>query len=488
MTRAEQGYGGVVLLSGEAGVGKTRLITELADRVARRGVLVLCGSSSGHDSLLPYGPVIEALEGHLARLSSDERQGLAARYPELVRLLPSLSPGAQFPADLADSGDQSRLFPTIVCLLSELAWKRSLLLVLRDLHSADAATIHLLQYLARLAIQRHWLVIGSYREEDLRPERELRRMLRTMSTTRLCRAIELRCLARQDCDQMITALLPGGTVGEEILEYVYAVSLGNPLFIEELVRAMCERDELVLNAGSWQLVSIPESIPRQVRNLVESSMQHFDDQGQRVLALAATAAPQFTCHDLRSAATSLMPAISENVLLDVLDQALDAHIIAEKDDGYEFRQPLFRAALREQLSHHRRVQFQAALAGSPVDGMLPHGRGLTHDNGHGTSRRMGPPPAPQDVAHAHPHALSQLASIYGDLVDRLDRLHLFAESCQARGKLASALIGAAKYDRALYVLEEASQFYRATGDEDGLARIEALMELARSQRDEFEQS
>jgi DNA-binding SARP family transcriptional activator len=482
MGRAEQGNGGVILMSGEAGVGKTRLIGEFANKVVHRGVLVLWGTSSVHDNVIPYGPFAEALESYVDGLATEERKGLAARYPELVRLLPSLSRDSSLVTGSAgDSFDQTRLFPTIVCFLTELAWKRSLLLVLSDLHIADSSTVQLLQYLSRLAIRRHWLIIGSYREEDIPSGSELWRMLRATSTARLCRIIELRCLARQDCGQLVAALLPEGNPGEVLLEHLYALSLGNPLFIEEMIRTMRERDELTLVDGSWRLSSATLSVPRQVQNLVEDSVAYLDEDVQRVLTLAAVADARFTLRDLRGAAASLTPPIAENVLLDALDKALEARILEECDGCYGFRLPLFRATLREHLSRHRRVQFQSALT-HQVEELVPQ------RNGHGDSNRRGKEQDAGMLSLAEVDSLAQhlgpsrAAAVYGDLVDRLDHLGLSAESSHAREKLASALISTAKYDRAVHVLSEASQFYGAAGDQPGLARTGVLTELARSQR------
>jgi DNA-binding SARP family transcriptional activator len=463
MDRADGGNGGVVLISGEPGAGKTRVVAEFAHRVAQTGVLTLWGFGSVHGDLMPFGPFVEALESYVARLPSEERTGIADRYPELRRLLPSLSHGARVLPESANvTLDRTRLFPAIVCLLSDLAYTRPLLLVLSDIHASDSGTIQLLQYLVHLAIQRRWLVLATYREEDVPPRSELGTMLRSTATARLCRTIELRCLAREDCARLVAALLPEAVADEALLDYVYGLSLGNPLFVQELVGTMRARGELTLENSLWRVSSLPRSVPRQVRNLVEESIGHLESDVQRVLSLAAMAEAKFSLEDLQVGAAALQPPIPNSVLSAALDQALRSRILEEWENHYEFRHPLFRAALHEHVSHHRRLEFKAALANPGANG---HGRGKQ------SVRSL------EDVARrTEDLPPNRVAATYGELSDRLDRLGRSPESAVAREKLADALIRSSKYERAWHVLREAEQLYRGMRDEEGLARVRVLLE------------
>jgi DNA-binding SARP family transcriptional activator/DNA polymerase III delta prime subunit len=470
VARADKGQGSLVLVSGEPGVGKTRLVAELVKRTSEGGKLVLWGTSGGESTLMPYGPFVEALENYVARCPEDERQALAARYPELVRILPSLAQGSQLYSVASSTDfDRTHLFPAIVRLLTDLSWTRRLLLVLTDLHVADSSTVHLLQYLARLAIQRRWLVVGTYSEEDMPFRSELRGMLRSTSSERFCRHIELSCLARQDCDRLVSALLPDGTPNDATYEYLYALSLGNPLFIEELVTRMKKQDELRLEDGLWHKCTSPTHVPARVRSLVQESIERLDQDVQRILALASVIGREFTFDELKMGATALRPPVTDGALLDVLDQALQARILEEREDGYAFRHPLYQATVSEHLSHNRRAQLHAALTSTS----MPKVHVNTQD--HITVVGI----VDQVVDRARQMTPGQAATDYGQLIDRLDEAEHLLESALVREKLASCLIALGKHDRAIHVLKQAEQVYRSEEESEGLARVVAQVDLIR---------
>jgi predicted ATPase len=274
-----------------------------------------------------------------------------------------LPPLADRPGD-----DQLYLVPAIVRLLTDLARTRPVVLVLGDLHDAHRSSLDLAHYLAQLAVRRRWLIVGAFREEEAEARTELREMLEATIRDRLCRRVELKRLDRWDCDQLVRAMLPGGRVDSALLEQVYARSLGNPLFVEELIREMQERSELVLTSGSWHQSSSPSPmVPARVRALVSMNMGRMEGSVRRVLSLAAAAdQTEISLTDLRAGAAALQPPVSDVTLLDVLDRALQSRILEERNEGYAFRHPLVRSALYEDLSKHRRDQLHAALDRSTV--------------------------------------------------------------------------------------------------------------------------
>ena len=308
-----------------------------------------------------------ALEGYAASLPDSEREELAQRYPALVHFVPSLGIRRPLPPLTDRPGDDHLyLVPTVVRLLTDLARTRPVVLVLGDLHASHYSTIHLLPYLALLAAQRRWLLVGSVRGEEVAATTELQQMIDVMTRERLCVHVDLSPLARLDCDQLVRRMLPGGQVSGELLERVYARSLGNPLFAGELVREMLDRFELVLENGSWH-ASFPLSarVPTRVRALVAMRVDPLEESVRRVLALVAAAdAVEISLAVLRAGAAALHPPVSDVTLFDALDRALKVGILEERKDAYAFRHPLVRAALYEDLPKHRRDQFRAALAGA----------------------------------------------------------------------------------------------------------------------------
>lgn len=348
LRRADAGDGGMVLIRGEAGVGKSRLAAEFAAAVRGRGCCVLSAGSDDHTARLAYGPFAVALEGYAASSSAAQRQDLARRYPTLARFVPSLGLAEPRPFGERPVHDQLHLVPAIVGLLTELAQNQTVLLVVGDLHGLHRSSLDLLGYLSALAAERRWLIIGTYREEGLAPGSELECMIDATRRQGLSVEFELGPLSRQDCDRLVRASVPGGHVGEPLLGQVYARSLGNPLYVEELLRE--------LPSGT------PAQVPASVRAHVTSRIGPMKPSARRVLTLvAAGGGREISLAELRAGAAALRPPVSDVALFDALDRALQLRILEERDGFYAFRHPLVRAAVYERLSRHRRDELHAAL-------------------------------------------------------------------------------------------------------------------------------
>src|SRR5215217_3347206 len=156
----------VVLVGGEAGVGKTRLVAELSSRCARDGTRVLVGGCVPvGDGALPYAPIVEALRALLADLgASAVRDLVGPSWPELARLLPAL--GEPDRSGLSDQAAQARLFELLLGLLGRLGEQRPLVLVVEDLHWADRSTRDLLAFLVRNLRRERVLLVVNYRNDE----------------------------------------------------------------------------------------------------------------------------------------------------------------------------------------------------------------------------------------------------------------------------------------------------------------------------------
>jgi DNA-binding SARP family transcriptional activator len=372
LARADGGEGRLILLSGEPGVGKTRLTAELAADARRRGACVLWGGGGAHANHLAYGPFAVALEDYVASLPDAERDELARRYPALAHYVPSLGLRSELTHMVDRPGDDQLYFVgAIVRLLTDLAQARPVVLVLGDLHELNCSSLELLQYLAHLAVQRRWLIIGTFREEGVSARSDLWRMIGATMREGLCLHLEVQNLARQYCDELVRAMLPGGDVDDALLDQVHVWSLGNPLFVEELVRVMRDRAELVLTNGCWYIApSHPACVPTRVRILVAMRMALMEESLRRVLTLAAAAGgTEVSLTALRTGAAALQPPVSDATLFDALDRALEIRILEERQGAYAFRHPLVRSALYEGLSEHRREQLHAALGSSTAEAL-----------------------------------------------------------------------------------------------------------------------
>jgi DNA-binding SARP family transcriptional activator len=363
LSRRDATQPGMIVVSGEAGVGKTRLLEEFANRSREQGAVTLCGGRGAHASQFACGPFAVALEDYAAGRSEAERIELARIYPALTRFVPSLGPGGPFLTAAPDLRDYHLdLIPSLVQFFTDLARAKPVLLVLGDLQEADDIGLDLIRYLAHLAIRVPLLLVGALRDPDLEADARLRPMIEAMTRERLWLRIELHCLGRRDTDKLVQAMLPGTHVSDSTLAEIYAQSRGNPLFVRELVDGIrLQGESAAANEslqGSWWLAA--RSLTR-TRALTAMRLALMDDPLRRLLGLAATvSSAEISLDQLRAGAASLEPPMAVAVLFDALDRALQMHLLEEREEGYAFRHPIVRSALYDCLPRHRRDEFRAA--------------------------------------------------------------------------------------------------------------------------------
>jgi predicted ATPase len=350
--------GQAILVGGEAGLGKTRMAAELTRIVHGQGAAVLWGACYEEGSL-PYGPFTEALDRAVGAYSQADRARLGAAYPELLALIPTLHRQAadQLPATPRESRP-TRLFAAIVRFLDELAGDKTLLIVIDDLHLADTATLQVLHHLIRLAGERRWLLLGTFRDGDVKPGGPFQQFRATATRGGLIRDLDLERLSREECDQLISALVMDGHVTAAVRGHLFSRTLGNPLFLHELLRMMREEGKPLRGDSRWVSAQAESfRIPVQVHDLIDARVDRLGADVRQALGLAAAAGEMCSFQVLR--ATGELP---DRRLLDALDQALDAQLLEPTDTGYAFRHPLVRATLYERLSPPRRASFHRALA------------------------------------------------------------------------------------------------------------------------------
>ena len=236
--RASGGVPSTVLISGEAGVGKTRLVTEATSMARAEGFGVIVGGAIGlGDSDLPYGPFTEAFRSLLADVGREriiEAAGEGAVH--LARLVPGLGDA---PAGLVQSPDDGvnsrpRLFEAVLDVLGRLALERPIVLVLEDLHWADPSSRALLTFLAGRLRDERLVLIGTYRSDELTRRHPLLPLLALLERLPSVERIDLSRLDRDEVQAQIAGIL--GTVpGARFVDNVLARSDGNPFFVEELL-------------------------------------------------------------------------------------------------------------------------------------------------------------------------------------------------------------------------------------------------------------
>jgi DNA-binding SARP family transcriptional activator len=351
---------GMVLVSGDTGVGKTRLVDEFAAQASERGAVVLWGGRTSDAGELACSTFAVALERYVAGLSASEQDELGRRHPALAQVVPSLG-ADRWP--LAADGDRYplELSAHIVRVLTDLGRRQPMVIAIGDLHRLDPFSLDLLPYLAQLAPQRSWLITGTIHEAEIEPSTRLWRMLDTMLRERVCVKFELRCLSRRSSDELVRALLGTTCPDDAALEQIFTESRGNPSLIKAMVGELstCPRPR---RPGATAESAAAGSTSVRVRALTTRWMATVDETARRVLGLAAAAeSAEISLTDLNLSAAALQPPISTGTLFDALDRLLRMQILEEHGGGYAFRYPIIRSAVWADMARHRREQLLAAL-------------------------------------------------------------------------------------------------------------------------------
>jgi len=347
---AEAGEGGqVAVIGGEAGGGKTRLARELAHEAAKRGTLVLYGTSDAVVST-PYQPFVEAL-GFLVRVSEPQALDayLGSARGELARLLPELG-SVPAPSEVDPDTARRRLHSAIIDLLIRAGRQRPLLLVLDDIHWADAASVQLLRQLIHAAPEARMLVLATYRDrsEDVSPE--LTAALADLSRAEGVTRIALRALRDDDIAEFIEQAL-GTPAATALTETISELTDGTPFLVCELWRSLLDAGTIEISEDRVTLARTVAELtsPESVRDVVRYRLSRLTASTTTMLEIAAVAGTEFELSllgDERSLVTAAEEAIESGMI----------EPVSEPGVAHRFSHELVRRALYERLSSVRRAE------------------------------------------------------------------------------------------------------------------------------------
>jgi DNA-binding CsgD family transcriptional regulator/tetratricopeptide (TPR) repeat protein len=360
LARAATGEPLVALVGGEAGVGKTRLVEQLAAAAEGQGVRVLGGGCVplGEEGL-PFAPVIEALRGLADQLDPAELQAVAGpAWAELGRLAPDLAWGGEAAMGTAVAGagqaGQGRLFELLLGVVQRLAATAPLLWIMEDLHWADRSTRDLLAYLATTLRSGRVLLVGSFRSDELDRRHPLRRLLGELGRNRRVQRLELPRFTRAELTEQLTGLLSTDPPAR-LVDDVYARSGGNPFFAEELLLAGAD----------------PGVLPLSLREVLLARVVRLQPRTQQLLRVAAAAGPGVTQPLLAAVA-----GLDDQQLLEGLREAVDQQLLVPDPaggEGYVFRHALVAEAVYAELLAGERVGLHTALAAALEAGIEGEG-------------------------------------------------------------------------------------------------------------------
>ncbi len=353
LSEAMEGRGRLLLLVGEPGIGKTRTAEELAAEAVRRGVRIAigrCYEGFGTPAFWLWVQILRACA--LGRDPLRLRGELGPGAPELAELVPELRQQlADLPVSRAIPPEQARfrLFDSIACFLQRSSAAQPLMLVLDDLHWADASSLQVLQFLARELRSAHLLLIGAYRDIDLRRDHPFAQTLGELAREPLCQRILLRGLDEADVQRYVEHGA-GQPVSAGLVAAVHQMTEGNPFFVGEVVRWLASRGRLTADEGdasAWNLV-----LPQGIREAIGRRLSTLSEECNQVLTAAAVIGREFNVTTLAH-----LTGRDREDLLVLLDEACRARVVGQSAGlgVYGFSHTLIRQTLYEELSAPRRV-------------------------------------------------------------------------------------------------------------------------------------
>ena len=344
LERAATGEFGAILIAGEAGVGKTRLVAELERHAATADARVLAGDCIElAEGVLPFAPLTAALRPLARELGPAELDALPGRE-ELARLLPELGDTGERwisrDAVLDEPLAQSRLFEVLLGLFTRLGADGPVVLAIEDLHWADRSTRDFLAFLIRNAGHARLLLVCTYRSDELHRRHPLRPFLVELERRAVVERLDLAPLSREELRGLLVELLDEPPT-EALVADLFARTDGNPFFAEELLAASDECDEIPATLRDALMVRV-EALPRQARDILR----------------VAAAAGRRVSHRLLVEVC----ALDDAELDDALREAVSSNVLVQDGDDYSFRHALVREVVSFDMLPGERTKLHVQLA------------------------------------------------------------------------------------------------------------------------------
>ena len=487
VNQALAGHGGLAMVGGEAGVGKSRLVAEIGGTAGARGMRVLTGHCVEMDSTPPYLPYVEMIE----QVISSPRSPLALREalgdvaaeiariaPGLRRLFTDIPQPVELPPELA----RRYLWNSFHQFVARGAQTQPLLLVLEDLHWADESTLLLTEYLAPLLSEMPVLIIGTYRNDEIDTSHPLSHVLSQLGRRRLIVRVRVRRLSFGDVRTMVGALA-GQAPPEELVRLIDSETEGNPFFVEELYLHLAESGALLDDHGRIRrdLKVDQASVPESIRLVIGERLSRMSSSTRQVLVAAAVSgrvfAPDFVAD---------LAGVDMETLSDAFEEAEHARLVGpvEGDGTLAFSHELIRQTLLADVStvKRERLHLQAANAIERryAEELEEHAADLTHHIAR-AGRSADRPRLVRYLTIAGVRAAD--AAAFDESVAHFEHALSLVErgNQQTRAelleRLAMALRSVGSWDDALRTMNEALDLYQVLGQTESLGRLSSMMVL-----------
>ena len=362
--------GRCVLLSGEAGIGKSRLLAEIQTQARHSGFTVLVGRCFEQDMTIPYAPLIDMLRTSFYDFSkstiTESLEFFGAEAPEVARLLPEFAahiPTSQPLVPLNLEADQRRLFDALVTILLRHATLRKttaqpVALILEDIHWADVTSLSFLLFLARRIVSAPFILLLSYRPSE--SNEALVSLLTALDREPLAQTLRLKPLTFDEVEQMLATILgQQQEISSELVAAIHTLTDGNPFFTEEVFTALIAAGDIYFVKGGWRRKPLAQmAIPDSVQRSVRQRLDRVSPQAAQLLNLAAISGRSFDFRVLQT-----LTGHRDDEMLALIKELIRNHLVVEEGvDHFAFRHALTREALYARLLARERQLLHAQMA------------------------------------------------------------------------------------------------------------------------------
>jgi len=358
-----EGSGRILLVEGEAGVGKTRLLQGVATDAQWRGMDVVWGRSAPHAGR-PFGPIGDALRTGLTDLRVRQLANRLdpTRLSALAPLIPSLAPDAPPGVAMGLADEQARMYEAIGAAFQSLAATNPSVVVLEDIHWADEDTLQALEQVAQRIEDDQIFFAVTYRHGEARERSEVWNMLRALDRLAYCDRISLAALTPAQTEELIRRSLGKSEISGAFSERLHRDTGGVPLFVLETLRAMYERD--TLQEADEPAEGAPPSAERlplspTVHSLIKQRLGALEEPSRRTVDLLAVHSGQLLVEEIIQASE-----LTQRAALEALDDLHRRRLIEGSDSGFTLDHELIRRVIYEELPLSRRLDLHRRIGAS----------------------------------------------------------------------------------------------------------------------------
>lgn len=480
LAEATAGGGGLAMVLGEPGIGKTRLMDELSEQAWRDGAFVLRGGCFEAEWSPPFAPFAEALGAHVATARPEElRADMGPAAGTIAQLVPAVRealPDVDDPPPLQPDEERFRLLDSVASFLLTRSRRAPMLVCLDDLQWADKGTVAMLRHVARLAPRGRLLVVGAYRDGEVEKTQALVDALGSLRREVEYDRVKLEGLDAQGVAHLLGALGGSGEVDDKVGRAWARETEGNPLFVRELLTHLVEEGHVYKGPdGRWTSDRPLRElgVPEEVREVMGRRLARLSDTARKFLGAACAFEGSFDFEVVVAVAD-----LDEDDALDAVDEALAAQVLqsAGGTEAYVFTNGLLRQSLYADVSPTRQARLHRkvaeALESSYGDRPTPAQAGEIASQYHRSRSRDG---AERGVDHALTAAAHAETNGAHEEAARFLRmaLDLAPEGDPRRlrllGRLAMALTWALRFDDAVPVAIEAAEAIAAAEGSEAAA-------------------